>query len=321
MSDIRDAIRTGTLPLIAVIGPTASGKTRLAVALAKAYNAEIISGDSRQVYKGMNLGTGKDLEEYGDVPYHLIDICPAGYKYNLHEYLRDFDIAEKQIRARKKNLILCGGTGMYVEAVLAGLKLPEVPENKPLRARLRGKSLEELTFILSSMKTLHNITDIDTCARAIRAIEIQTYYRENPGVSELSDRKTAEKRDAIIILIDIPREERRSRISQRLDTRLLQGMEEEIAELIKTGVAPEDLEYYGLEYKYVTQAVTGKISREEMRNKLEIAIHQFAKRQMTWYRGMERRGFKLNPVAWNLSESEFISQVSSIVCSNTGLQR
>lgn len=305
------------LPLIAIVGPTASGKTRRAVSIAAAFNAEIISGDSRQVYRGMDLGTGKDLEEYGDIPYHLIDICPAGYKYNLHEYLRDYEAAEADIRSRGKNVVLCGGTGMYVESVLSGMKLPEVPENKALRDSLADKTLSELKRMLGEMKQLHNVTDVDTCARAIRAIEIQQYYAEHPEAAVSADRARATRRRAVIIMVDIPREERRRRITQRLDDRLLAGMEDEVQSLLDSGVAGEDLEYYGLEYKYVTRCVTGKMTREEMRHDLEIAIHQFAKRQMTWWRGMERRGFTLHPVRWDLSDTDFLEQVKLILRQET----
>lgn len=313
--EIASALSGGTLPLMAVVGPTACGKTRRAVSLARMLNAEIISGDSRQVYRGMDIGTGKDLDEYGDVPVHLIDICPPGYKYNLHEFLRDYARAESDIRTRGKNVILCGGTGMYVEAVLAGLRLPEVPENKALRLSLAGKSLAELTEILAAKKQLHNVSDVDTCARAIRGIEIQTYYEEHPEAAATVDRKTAIPPDSLIILVDIPRDARRRRISERLDSRLLQGMEQEVLSLLKNGVSVEDLEYYGLEYKFVTQCVTGRISRERMKHDLEIAIHQFAKRQMTWYRGMERRGFKLYPLAWDLSDADFDKAVLSLLAS------
>ncbi len=308
---VQEAVAAGALPLIAVVGPTASGKTHRAVALARELNAEIISGDSRQVYRGMDLGTGKDMEEYGDMPVHLIDICDAGYKYNLHEYLRDYEVAEAAIRGCGRNVVLCGGTGMYVEAVLSGLRLPEVPENPELRASLRGKNLEELTFILSGMKSLHNVTDVDTCARAIRAIEIQRYYEQHPQEAMAASRELAKPRKAVIILVDISREERRRRITERLDARLLAGMEQEVKRLLDSGIPAENLEYYGLEYKYVTQAVTGKITREQMRHDLEIAIHQFAKRQMTWYRGMERRGFTLHPVPWDAPQSAFTEAVIS----------
>lgn len=297
--------------LIVILGPTASGKTHRAVSLARAIDGEIISADSRQVYSGMDIGTGKDIDEYGDVPYHLIDICPAGYKYNLYEYLRDFDHVFADIKKRGKNAILCGGTGLYIESVLNGLKLPEVPENKELRDELSAYSLEELTKMLATMKSMHNTTDVDNKKRAIRAIEIQTYYNAHPQAAAAAQPHPIS--DALIIGIDIDREVRRQRISQRLDARLLAGMVNEIQELIRLGVKPEDLSYYGLEYKFVTAYVTGKISKEEMHDMLEIAIHQFAKRQMTWFRGMERRGFKINWLPYNLSDEEFNKTVLKMI--------
>lgn len=297
--------------LIVILGPTASGKTHRAVSLARAIDGEIISADSRQVYFGMDIGTGKDIDEYGDVPYHLIDICPAGYKYNLYEYLRDFDHVFADIKKRGKNAILCGGTGLYIESVLNGLKLPEVPENKELRDELSAYSLEELTKMLAAMKSMHNTTDVDNKKRAIRAIEIQTYYNAHPQAAAAAQPHPIS--DALIIGIDIDREVRRQRISHRLDARLLAGMVNEIQELISSGVKPEDLSYYGLEYKFVTAYVTGKISKEEMHDMLEIAIHQFAKRQMTWFRGMERRGFKINWLPYNLSDEEFNKTVLKMI--------
>lgn len=297
--------------LIVILGPTASGKTHRAVSLARAIDGEIISADSRQVYSGMDIGTGKDIDEYGDVPYHLIDICPAGYKYNLYEYLRDFDHVFADIKKRGKNAILCGGTGLYIESVLNGLKLPEVPENKELRDELSAYSLEELTKMLAAMKSMHNTTDVDNKKRAIRAIEIQTYYNAHPQAAAAAQPHPIS--DALIIGIDIDREVRRQRISHRLDARLLAGMVNEIQELISSGVKPEDLSYYGLEYKFVTAYVTGKISKEEMHDMLEIAIHQFAKRQMTWFRGMERRGFKINWLPYNLSDEEFNKTVLKMI--------
>ena len=259
----------------------------------------------------MDIGTGKDIDEYGDVPYHLIDICPAGYKYNLYEYLRDFDHVFADIKKRGKNAILCGGTGLYIESVLNGLKLPEVPENKELRDELSAYSLEELTKMLAAMKSMHNTTDVDNKKRAIRAIEIQTYYNAHPQAAAAAQPHPIS--DALIIGIDIDREVRRQRISHRLDARLLAGMVNEIQELIRSGVKPEDLSYYGLEYKFVTAYVTGKISKEEMHDMLEIAIHQFAKRQMTWFRGMERRGFKINWLPYNLSDEEFNKMVLKMI--------
>lgn len=293
--------------LYVVTGPTASGKTSKAVALAKAIDAEIISADSRQLYRKMDIGTGKDLNEYGDVPYHLIDICDAGYKYNLFEYLRDYQQAYDDIRKRGKNVILCGGTGLYVESVLKGIELPKVPENVALREELAGKSLSELTEILSRMKMLHNVTDVDSCKRAIRAIEIQKYYHEHP---EMENKTTPHPvKNALVIGVDIDRENRRARITSRLKSRLEEGMVDEVRALIDSGVKPEDLMYYGLEYKFLTQYVIGDISYDEMFMQLEIAIHQFAKRQMTWYRGMERRGFPINWIDWSLPNAAFVEKV------------
>lgn len=290
--------------LYVITGPTASGKTGKAVALAKKINGEIVSADSRQIYRGMDLGTGKDLFEYDDVPYHLIDICDAGYKYNLFEFLRDFNIAAEDIRSRGKNVILCGGTGLYVESVLKGLQLPQVPENKVLREKLEGKSLVELTEILQQYKSLHNTTDVDTAKRAIRAIEIQEYYKQNPDLAVNTTPKPIS--NYVLAGVDIDRESRRQRITERLKTRLDSGMVDEIRNLIKSGVKPEDLIYYGLEYKFITEYVIGKTTYDEMFLSLEIAIHQFAKRQMTWFRGMEKRGFHINWIPYNLPEDEFV---------------
>ena len=273
--------------LIVVTGPTASGKTRRAVALARELGGEIISADSRQVYRGMDLGTGKDMEEYGDTPVHLIDIVPAGYKYNLYEFLRDYRSVCADIVSRGRMPILCGGTGLYVESVLKGLSLPEVPENPSLRASLRGKTLDELTEILSGMKSLHNTTDVDSCQRAIRAIEIQTYYHEHPEAAVTASPHPVT--DALVIGVEVDRDTRRRRISERLRTRLDEGMVDEVRRLLDSGIPADDLIYYGLEYKYLTLYITGRLTYDEMVSQLEIAIHQFAKRQMTWFRGMERR--------------------------------
>lgn len=299
------------MKLLVITGPTASGKTARAVYAAKAFGGEIISADSRQVYRKMDLGTGKDLEEYSDVPYHLIDVRPAGHKYNLYEYLKDAREAEAQILSRGRLPILCGGTGMYIEAFLNGLSLPEVPENRQLREILEGKSLSELTDILASMKTLHNITDVDTVKRAVRAIEIQTYYIEHPEEAELT-KPLSEKRDALIIGVDIPRDMRRARISARLRQRLDQGMVDEVRRLLDSGIAPEDLIYYGLEYKFLTLYATGRLKYDEMVSQLETAIHQFAKRQMTWFRGMERRGFHIAWLPWDMPDYEFISAIREL---------
>ena len=296
--------------LYVITGPTASGKTSKAVALAKAIDAEIISADSRQIYRGMDLGTGKDLADYDGVPYHLIDICDAGYKYNLYQYLRDYRAAYSDIRSRGKRVVLCGGTGLYVESVLKGIQLPEVPENKELRNRLEGKSLDELTAMLSAMKQLHNTTDVDTCKRAIRAIEIQTFYQEHPELEANTQPHPVD--NAVIVGVDIDVENRRRRISERLKMRLDAGMVDEIRLLIDSGVPAEDLIYYGLEYKFVTQYVIGELDYDEMFRLLEIAIHQFAKRQMTWFRGMERRGFAINWINWNVDNDEFVKQVLAL---------
>ena len=297
--------------LLVITGPTASGKTRRAVALAQRLNGEIISADSRQIYRGMDIGTGKDLDEYGDVPYHLIDICPAGYKYNLFEYIRDFAAAEQSIRSRNRLPIVCGGTGLYVESVLNGLRLPEVPQNDALRRQLATKSLDELKSMLEQMKTLHNTTDVDTPKRAIRAIEIQTYYREHP---ELAVDVTPQPRaDYLLICVDIDRESRRRRITERLRRRLDEGMVDEIRQLIADGVAPDDLIYYGLDYKFITRYVIGECSYDEMFAGLEIAIHQFAKRQMTWFRGMERRGFTIHRLPYDMGDDEFVDAVCELM--------
>jgi len=298
-------------PLVIITGPTASGKTRFAVAVARRLGAEIISADSRQVYCGMNLGTGKDLEEYGEVPYHLIDIVPAGYKYNLYEYLRDYDSAERMVRSRGHVPLLCGGTGLYVESVLRGLHLPEVPVDDSLRKSLEGKTLDELTAILASMKRLHNSTDVDCPKRAIRAIEIECYYREHPDAAVAA--RPSPRTDAVVVGVDIPRDERRRRISERLQMRLRDGMTDEVERLLASGVSPDDLIYYGLEYKYITLFVTGKISYEDMCSGLETAIHQFAKRQMTWFRGMERRGHKINWLPFDISPQRFVDEVLGLI--------
>ncbi len=298
-------------PLIVITGPTASGKTRRAVDLARAIDAEIISADSRQIYRGMDIGTGKDIEEYGEVPVHLIDICPAGYKYNLYEFLRDFGRASEEIESRGRRVILCGGTGLYVESVLKGLRLPEVPENPELRRSLEGRSLEELTEILASMKALHNVTDVDTAKRAIRAIEIQTYYSEH-----LDAAKQAEPHpltDAVVIGVGIDRESRRRRITERLHARLEAGMVDEVRRLLDSGIPADDLIYYGLEYKFLTLYLTGKMTYEEMSGGLEIAIHQFAKRQMTWFRGMENRGFPINWLPFDLPAEEFTARALELI--------
>lgn len=278
--------------LITILGPTASGKTSLAVALAADLNTEIISADSRQIYKRMDIGTGKDLEEYKyedkEIQYHLIDICEPGYKYNLYEYQRDFNVVFQDLRTREKFPILCGGTGLYIETVLKGYSMPQVPENKELREKLKDKTLTELTSVLKTYKTLHNTTDVDSCKRAVRAIEIAEFYR-----NQQPEERKNKPLNSFIVGVDIEREARRRKISERLQMRLNSGMVDEVRALLKEGISPDDLIYYGLEYKYLTEYLIGRLSYVEMVSKLEIAIHQFAKRQMTWFRGMERRGFSI----------------------------
>lgn len=297
------------IDILAIVGPTASGKTGRAVSIARRLRGEIISGDSRQVYRRMDLGTGKDLDEYGDVPYHLIDICEAGEKYNLHGFLSDFRTAYEDIKSRGKFPVLCGGTGMYVESALSGISLPDVPENKELRESLEGKDLPELEEILKGYKTLHNTTDVDTVKRAVRAIEIEEFYRNNPEEAERASRRNATPMNSLIVGVDVPRDVRRARISERLQRRIDAGMIDEVRGILESGVAPDDLIYYGLEYKYLTLHVIGELSMDEMKRQLEIAIHQFAKRQMTWLRGMERRGFEIFWLPYDLPEEEFNSRI------------
>ena len=294
-----------------VTGPTATGKTARAVHLAKTIGGEIISADSRQIYCGMDIGTGKDLAEYDGVPYHLIDIRPAGYRYSLYEFLEDFERVYNDIRGRGKPVIMCGGTGMYVETVVKGIKLPPVPRNEELRAELAGKSLEELTALLKTMKTLRNNSDIDTVARATRAIEICRYYELHPELKALTEPHPME--NALVIGVEVDRDTRRERISHRLRARLDEGMVDEVKRLINDeGIDPEDLIYYGLEYKFVTQYVIGQLTADEMFRQLEIAIHQFAKRQMTWFRGMEKRGTPIHWLSCHLSPDEFTQQVLAL---------
>ena len=311
--DYRMTDRNQWPEILAVVGPTACGKTRRAVQIAEAFGGEIISGDSRQVYRGMDIGTGKDLAEYGGVRHHLIDIAGAGDKYNLHRFLRDFRNAFGDISARGKMPVLCGGTGMYVEAALSGLLMPEVERNETLRESLGAKTLEELTEILKGYKTLHNTTDVDTRERALRAIEIGQYYAAHPEAAASAARATASPLRSIVIGLDIPREQRREKISRRLDARLDEGMIEEIRHLLDSGVRAEDLIYYGLEYKFVTLYAIGKLSLEEMRRQLEIAIHQFAKRQMTWWRGMEKRGIHIHWLPYDMADEEFLENIADLL--------
>lgn len=298
--------------LITILGPTASGKTPLAAALAYELDSEIISADSRQVYRQMDLGTGKDLGDYvvngRSIPFHLIDIAEPGSKYNVFEYQRDFLKAYDELKQKGKLPVLCGGTGMYLEAVLKGYRLIPVPENPELREKLSVKPLNELTEILGSYKTLHNSTDVDTVKRAVRAIEIEEYYLRN----DITQREFP-KLNSLIIGIDIDRELRRQKITRRLRQRLDEGMVEEVRRLLEKGLQPEDLIYYGLEYKYLTLYVTGKLTFEEMFSQLEIAIHQFAKRQMTWFRGMERRGFTIHWIKAEVPLNEKIDKIMALI--------
>ena len=306
--------------MITILGPTASGKTPVAACLAAEIGGEIISADSRQVYRRMDIGTGKDLADYvvdGKlIPYHLIDIREPGTKYNLFEYQQDFFDAYQDIRSRGAVPILCGGTGLYIEAVLKGYKLSPVPQNQELRGSLEGKSLEELTQMLTELKAktgsnMHNTTDVDSCQRAIRAIEIESYNLQHP-----LPKRELPPVESVIIGIDIDREMRREKITRRLKARLEEGMVDEVKALLAEGIPADDLIYYGLEYKFVTEYLVGQTSYDEMFTRLEIAIHQFAKRQMTWFRGMERRGFNINWIDATLPIEEKVATIKEIIRHN-----
>ncbi len=294
--------------LISVVGPTASGKTALAVRLAAELGGEVISADSRQIYRGMDIGTGKDLGEYSwkgrKVPCHLIDIMEAGAKYNVFEYQNDFLKVWEDCRQRGVFPVLCGGSGLYVEAVLKGYKLLAVPVDEELRASLAGLALPELAQRLAGYKKLHNTTDVDTVKRAIRAIEIEEYYLTHPY-----EEKDFPELRPLIVGVDVSREVRRERITARLHARLQEGMVEEVKRLLDSGIKPEDLIYYGLEYKYLTLYLTGELGYEEMVEKLNVAIHQFAKRQMTWFRKMERDGFDIHWLDASLDLDEKVAKV------------
>ena len=301
------------LPMITILGPTASGKTPVAARLAAEIGGEVISADSRQVYRRMDIGTGKDLADYGAMPYHLIDIREPGTKYNLFEYQQDFFDVYQEIRRRGAVPILCGGTGLYIEAVLKGYHLSPVPQNQALRDSLEGKSLAELTEMLKELKArngsnMHNTTDVDSCQRAIRAIEIETYNLEHP-----MPRRELPPVESLIIGIDIDRELRREKITRRLKVRLEEGMVDEVRALLDEGIPADDLIYYGLEYKFLTEYLTGQLTYDEMFNRLEIAIHQFAKRQMTWFRGMERRGFQIHWIDATLPMEQKVDKILEMV--------
>ena len=306
------ALSMQNFDLITILGPTACGKTKLAVALADRIGGEILSADSRQVYRGMDIGTGKDLADYEinghRIPYHLIDIAEPGSKYNVYEFQGDFLKAYKDVVSRGVWPIMCGGTGLYLESVLRGYRLIPVPENPELRKSLEGKSLAELTEILKGYKTLHNTTDVDTCKRAIRAIEIEECYRNTPveagAFPELR---------SLNIGVDISRDMRRELISSRLEKRLQEGMIDEIKGLLDRGIPAEDLIYYGLEYKYVTLYVTGQLEYKYLLQELEVAIHQFAKRQMTWFRGMERRGIHIEWIPFEWSTDDKVNRITELM--------
>lgn len=280
--------------LLTILGPTASGKTTVAAHAAQMLGGEVLSADSRQVYRGMDLGTGKDLADYKidglQIPYHLIDIADAGYEYNVFEYQRDFLAAYNDVCARGKFPVLCGGSGLYLESVLKNYKLIQVPVNEPLRAELQHKTIGELEEVLKSYKSdLHNQTDLETTKRAIRAIEIEAYLKDNPEI----DPRMPDIR-SLVVGVKYDRLSRRKRITERLKQRLEEGMLDEVKSLLDNGLKPEQLLYYGLEYKYLTLHLTGELSYDDMFRGLETAIHQFAKRQMTWFRGMERKGTQIH---------------------------
>lgn len=336
--------------LLTVTGPTATGKTALAAHLAYRLGGEVISADSRQVYRGMDIGTGKDLDDYvvegTRIPVHLTDIVDAGYQYNVFEFKRDFQKVMADLRARAKFPVLCGGSGLYIEAVLRDYRLIEVPVNEMLRAELKGKSLEELTTILKTYKSnLHNITDIVNTKRAIRAIEIEDYYQNlnistipsesqplpdgasqslspsvsqslSPSFSQSLSPLVSQSLSPLIVALHFDVETRRRRITERLHQRLNQGMIEEVEGLLRSGIAPEALTYYGLEYKFITLYLTGELTRQEMTQKLNIAIHQFAKRQMTWFRKMEREGTLIHWIDGNLTLEEKVNRVLELMQTN-----
>ena len=298
--------------ILVITGPTATGKTRLAAMVADRIGGEVISADSRQVYRGMDIGTGKDLSDYTvdgrRVPVHMVDIVDAGYRYNVFEYQRDFLKVFEGLSARGVFPVVCGGSGMYVDSIVSGYRLVQVPVNAPLRALLAGRSLEELTEILSQYKSLHNKTDVDTVKRAVRAIEIADWYVHHPV-----DETPFPVKNPLVMAVFVDRETRRKRISERLLTRLEEGMIEEVQRLLAGGILPDDLIYYGLEYKYITLYLMNRLTREEMIQKLEVEIHRFAKRQMTWFRGMERRGISIHWIDGSMSEEDKVNSIISML--------
>lgn len=299
--------------IVVITGPTATGKTRLAALVADRIGGEVISADSRQVYRGMDIGTGKDLSDYSvddrRVPVHLVDIIDAGYRYNVYEYQRDFLKVFEEMTGRGAFPVVCGGSGMYVDSIVSGYRLIQVPVNAQLRALLAGRSLEELTEILLRYKSLHNKTDVDTVKRAVRAIEIADYYTHHPV-----DESPFPVRNPLVTAVFVDRETRRQRISDRLRMRLEEGMVEEVQRLLAAGVHPDDLIYYGLEYKYVTLYLMDQMSFGEMTRRLEVEIHRFAKRQMTWFRGMERRGIAIHWIDGSMSDEEKTDCIISKIC-------
>ena len=313
-----DPEKSNSYDLVLVTGPTASGKTALAVNLAHSLNGEIISADSRQVYRGMNLGTGKDYDDYYldgvKIPYHLIDIADPGYKYNVFEYQRDFFRVYRSLKERAVFPVVCGGSGMYADSIITGYKMMEVPPDSGLRSRLEKKTMEELIGILSAMKNLHNSTDIDTKKRVIRAIEIEHF-----NTNQKAQKSRIPKINSLVIGVMLEREKRRESISRRLHQRLKAGMIEEVQKLIDSGVNQEILIYYGLEYKYITLYLSGKLTYEKMVSDLEIAIHQFAKRQMTWFRGMEKKGTQIHWLDGELPMSDKVNIVLNLLSQTTQL--
>ena len=300
--------------IVVITGPTATGKTRLAALVADRLGGEVISADSRQVYRGMDIGTGKDISDYvvlgREVPFHLVDIVDAGYRYNVYEYQRDFLKVFEDMTVRGAFPVVCGGSGMYVDSIVSGYRLIQVPVNGQLRAMLEGRSLEELTAILSRYKSLHNKTDVDTVKRAVRAIEIADWYMHHAV-----DDSPFPVKNPLVMAVFFDRETRRQRISSRLKARIEVGMIEEVQRLLASGVHPDDLLYYGLEYKYITLYLLNRIGYDEMVQKLEVEIHRFAKRQMTWFRGMERRGITINWIDGQLSDNEKVEMIISMLSS------